>query len=324
MPNATLNATLNSTLQAIVGNSAPIQISVTPMPTPIPASMATNVLDWQPVPVFGIPLWAIFAMLSIGALIVVILHWNDMSADLNAIKPWYIKIKEIAVGKMQVLRLSRAGTFIPDCLDIFDNVLSYGDSEENINQWHLNSPQGAIRIGGISAAIISEDWDQNRDIVAEIAICTAADTLNSNIENLRVKLNERYQELVLTGAYPSNAINPSNLVRPMENGMDYIGKTDPNKPVNRETSIRALLQLLYPDGIRIPAHNLFDQNKVRKFWFKGNTSAFYGGDNLRRVEDELIKHSEKQTGFLEKWGSMLIAALVFFGCLIAGIMIPLG
>ena len=103
------------------------------------------------------------------------------------------------------------------------DILSFGDSEENINMWHLNSPY-LIRIGGISAPIISEDNDQNRDIVTEIAICHAAEYLNANIEELRTKLNARYKELVSVGAYPADAENPANLIRPITDGDDYIGQ----------------------------------------------------------------------------------------------------
>ena len=319
------NTTINETVQAIINHTVPIQIQVTPMPTPIPAGVATTALDWAPVPVapFNIPLWAIFMFLSLAALVIIIVHWFDMSKDLDAIKPWFIKVKEIALGKMQVVRLSRAGNFIPDCLDIFDNILSYGESEENINQWHLNSPPGIIRIGGISAALISEDWDQNRDIVTEIAICHAADLLNTNIEDLRVELSRRHKDLIAKGVYDERSVNPAELIRPIQSGLDYLGKTEESGPEHPETSGRRVLQLLYPEGIRIPSFNLYAQSKFRKFWFRGNTSALFGGENIRRVDDEFVKKSDKQPGFFQKYGGMLIGAMVFIGCIIAGAAIPL-
>jgi hypothetical protein len=323
-----LNTTVNNTIQAIINHTAPVQLSVTPAPTPIPAGIATTALDWAPIPIepFNIPLWAILAFLSFAALVIVFFHWNDKSADLNAIKPWFIKIKELALGKIQVIRLSRAGTFIPDCLDIFDNVISYGDSEQNISMWRLNSPQGMIKVGGVSAAILSEDWNQNRDIVTECAIMHASDTLEQQFEELKIKLNKRYQELVGDGLYPPNAENPANLIRPIQNGLDYIGKSREKEDakVNFEISGRRLLQLLFPEGIAINAYINFNQNKFRKFWYKGSSAALYGGTNIRRVEDELVKHNEKEAGFFQKYGAMLIAAMVFLGCMIAGAVIPLG
>jgi hypothetical protein len=325
MVNATINQTANSTIQQIIAHVTPVQLPVTPMPTPLPAGVTTTALDWAPIPLapFNIPVWAILGFLSFAALMIVIFHWYDMSGNLDAIKPWFIKAKEIALGKMQVVRLSRAGNFIPDCLDIFDNILSYGESEDNINQWHLNSPQGIIRIGPISSVIISEDWDQNRDIVAEIAICYAADLLNNNIEALRVELSDRHKELIAQGTYPKDAKNPAELIRPILSGMDYIGKPDETSTQRFEISGRHILQLLYPEGIRIPAFNLYAQNKFRKFWLRGNTSALFGGENLRRVEDEFVKKTDKQPGFFQKYGAMLIGALVFMGCVIAGAAIPL-
>lgn len=320
------NATIiNETIRNIINHTAPVQLPVTPMPTPLPPGVATTALDWAPIPIapFNIPIWAILAFLSFGALIIVILHWWDMSGNLNAIKPWFIKAKEIKLGKMQVVRLSRAGNFIPDCLDIFDNILSYGESDENINQWRLNSPQGIIHIGGITAAIISEDWDQNRDIVTEIAICDAAEKLNTDIEKLRLELNEKHKALIAMGAYPPDSPNPATLIRPIQSGLDYLGKFEEQKAEQPHLSGRRALQLLYPDGIRMRAYNQYAQNKFRKFWLRGNTSALFGGENIRRVEDEFVKKSDVQPGFFQKYGAMLIGALVFLGCIIAGAAIPL-
>lgn len=294
------------------------------MPTPLPAGVTTTALDWQPIPVFGVTLWAILALLSLAALVIVYFHWSDKSANLDAIKPWFIKIKEIKIGKMQVIRLSRAGNFIPDCLDIFDNVLSYGDSDENINQWHLNSPKGIIKIGGISAPIISEDFDQNRDIVTEIAICESTDILANNIEAIKIQLTARYKELIKIGVYPENAENPANLISPIRNGLDYIGKTDEDKKADFSRSGRRLLELIYPEGIRIKAFALYNQNRFRKFWFRGSSSAMMGGVNLRRVDDEFTKKLEKQPGFFEKYGAMLIGAIVLLGLVLLGSVIPVG
>jgi hypothetical protein len=320
------NTTLNATLQAIVNGSAPIQLSATPLPTPIPAGMTTTALDWAPIPIapFNLPLWVIFGFLSVGALLIVWFHWNDMSANLDAIKPWFIKIKELKLGKIQVLRLSRAGNFIPDCLDIFDNVISYGDSEENINQWHLNSPQGLIKIGGISAPIISEDWSENRDIAVELAINYATDLLAKNIDPFKSELNQRHKDLVAAGTYPPTAENPADLVKPINNGLDYIGKPHENKPADYKVSGRRLLEIIFPDGIRIPSFNQYNQNRFRKFWFKGSSSAMMGGVNLRRVDDEFTKKSDKEQGFFQKYGGLLIAAMIFLGCMVGGIAIPLG
>lgn len=317
------NTTVNATVQEIIANTQPIQITASPIPTPIPAGLVTTALDWQPIPVFGVPFWAVLVILSLAALVVVFFNWKDKSADLDAIKPWFIKIKELAVGKIQVIRLSRAGNFIPDCLDIFDNVISYGDSEENINQWRLKSPQGILRIGGISAPILSEDSDQNRDIITEIAICHATSKLNAEIEDLRIELNARHKKLVATGEYPANAANPANLIRPIQNGMDYIGQKNEESDPDYEKSGRMVLQLLNPEYIAIPSYNQFNQNQFRKFWFVGCTSAFYGGENLRIVDDEYVKHTDQPRGFFEQYGAMLIGAMIFLGCIIGGAVIPL-
>lgn len=318
----------NATVAAIINNATHAAQSATYIPatpTPIPTPpLPTTALDWAPVPIapFNLPLWFIFAIFSIGVLIMVYCKWADQSADLNSIKVWYLKAKELALGKMQVIRLSRAGNFIPDCLNVFDNILSYGDSEENINQWRLRSSQGIIRIGGIAAPLLSEDLDQNRDPVVEEALCVASEDLDNKMDEFRKALTERFRKLVADGIYDGE--NPAKFVKPIHTYNDYIGKADDKSAAKRDESGRSLFQWMYPEGIWINSYIPFNQNKSRKFWPGGNnTSAFLGGENLRIVEEKLVKPKVANTGFLERWGGLLICAGVFAICIIVGIGAPL-
>lgn len=316
---------VNESIAAIIGNSTP-QVLETPLPTPtpLPPGIASSVLDWAPVPIvpFNIPIWAILVLLSFAALLLVYFKWSDQSANLDPIKVWYIKAAELKAGKMQVIRLTRAGNFIPDCLDLFDNILSYGDGEENINQWKMRSASGIVRIGGIAAALLSEDYDQNRDPVTEVAICRASQLLDENMDEIKMALTERYNQMVSQKIYDGE--NPARLVRPVHSYNDYIGKDSDKSAARDENSGHALFQWIFPAGIPIHSYTPFNQNESRKFWPVGNnTSAFLGGENQRIVEEKLVKPSDKQRGFFEQWGGVVIAAMVFMGCLIAGAAIPL-
>jgi len=316
---------LNATIAAIINGTAP-QVIATPVPTqtPIPVGIATSALDWSPIPIppFNIPIWAIIAFVSFAALVMIFLKWNDQSADMDSIKVWYLKMAELKAGKMQVIRLTRAGNFIPDCLDIFDNVLAYGDGSENLNQWKMRSSSGIIRIGGIAAALLSEDFDQNRDPPVEMAICRASKLLDENMDVFRKALTERYNDLVASRIYDGE--NPAKLIRPIHSYNDYIGKGNDKAAANVVNSGHSLFQWIFPTGIPIHSYTPFNQNESRKFWPAGNsTSAFFGGENLQIVEDKLVEPVEKQKGFLEQWGGIMFACLVFLGCLIVGMVIQL-
>ena len=229
---------------------------------------------------------------------------------------------ELKAGKMQVIRLTRAGNFIPDCMDIFDNVLAYGDSSENLNQWKMRSSNGIIRIGGISAALLSEDFDQNRDPPVEMAICRASRLLDENMDSFRRALTERYNELVTSKIYDGE--NPAKLIRPIHSYNDYIGKASDKDASKHEQSGHSLFQWIFPAGIPIHSYTPFNQIESRKFWPAGNsTSAFFGGENQRIVEEKLVKPTDKQRGFLEQWGGIMAACLVFLGCLVVGMVINL-
>lgn len=316
---------MNETIAAIINGSTP-EVIATPVPTqtPIPAGIATSALDWSPIPIppFNIPIWAIFVFISFAALVLVYFKWSDQSSDLDSIKIWYLKMAELKAGKMQVIRLTRAGNFIPDCMDIFDNILSYGDSEDNINQWKMRSAAGIIRIGGISAALLSEDFDQNRDPPTEMAICRASRIIDEHMDEIRRALTERYNELVSSRIYDGE--NPAKLIRPIHSYNDYIGKATDKDAAKDEKSGHSLFQWIFPEGVPIHSYTPFNQIESRKFWPSGNsTSAFFGGENQRIVEEKLVKPNDKQRGFLEQWGGVALAALIFCGCLIAGAAIPL-
>jgi hypothetical protein len=316
---------MNESIAAIINGSAP-EVIATPVPTqtPIPVGIATSALDWSPIPIapFNIPIWAIFVFLSFAALVLIYLKWNDQSADLDSIKVWYLKMAELKAGKMQIIRLTRAGNFIPDCMDIFDNVLSYGDGSENLNQWKLRSSSGIVRIGGISAALLSEDFDQNRDPPVEMALCRASKLLDENMDAFRKALTDRYNELIKARIY--DGANPAMLVRPIHSYNDYIGKASEKDASKHEQSGHSLFQWIFPDGIPIHSYTPFNQIESRKFWPAGNsTSAFFGGENQRIVEEKLVKPVDKARGFLEQWGGVVFACLVFLGCLLAGAVIPL-
>ena len=316
---------VNETIAAIINGSQPEVIAtVIPTQTPIPAGIATSVFDWAPIPIppFNIPIWVVFVLLSFAALILIFFKWNDQSSNLDPIKVWYIKMAELKAGKMQVIRLTRAGNFIPDCMDIFDNVLAYGDGSENLNQWKLRSSAGIMRIGGIAAALLSEDFDQNRDPPTEMAITRASHLLDEYMDEFRSALTQRYAELKAAKIYEGE--NPANLVRPIHSYNDFIGKaTDKDSPKD-ERSGHTLFKWIFPEGIPIKSYTPFDQIESRKFWPDGNnTSAFFGGENQRIVEEKFIKPNDNKRGFLDKWGGLIVSSMIFFGCLLAGAVIPL-
>lgn len=318
-------STLSPEIAAIINNTKPeVLATVAPTQTPLPHGIAASALDWAPIPVepFNIPIWAIIAFFSFAALLLIYFKWNDQSGNLDSIKVWFVKAAELKAGKMQVLRLTRGGNFIPDCMDIFDNILSYGDSSENINQWKMRTSSGIIKVGGISAALLSEDFDQNRDPPVEMAICRASMLLDMHMDEIRTSLTERYMQLKKAGIY--DGINPADIVKPIHSYNDYIGKVSEYGATVGDQSGHTLLQWIFPEGIPIQSYTPFNQIEARKFWPAGNnTSAFLGRENLRIVEDKLVKPTDKNRGFLEQWGGVMIAAMVFLGCLIAGAAIPL-
>lgn len=275
-----------------------------------PHGQITTIFDWQPIPVFGFPFWIIISFFLFFCWLIVIHYWRKRNKKLNPIKGWLISLKKMTQTDAQVWIISRLQKLTIECLAIKDNILSY-DTDKNISMWHVNSAMGSIRVGGRNPAVIcSEDYDQNRDPLTEIALCHACDTANATMDKLATQLNEAYQKAMKAGEITTAVMNPAEIAKPIENAESY------------ERTGKELLKQLNPNGIEINAFSVFQPNRFLKYFPRGCSAMWFGGELTRDAEG--LNDDKDIKGFIEK-NIILIVAVVFAGLAIgAGYYIQIG
>jgi hypothetical protein len=274
-----------------------------------PPGLTTTIFDWQPVPQFGFPIWIAVSIALIIILIAVIRYWWKRSGRLNSVKGWLESLRKMSQYDMQVWIISRVQKLTIECLTIKDNVLSNHD-ETQIGMWHVNSAMGVIRVGGNPAVVISEDYDQNRDFITEIALCHACDNANAHMDELYKKLDEAYQVALNEKKITENVSNPALLCHPIHDAEVY------------DRTGRELLKNLNMEGIYIWSYNIFNPNRFRKYFPRGCSGMFFGGELIRDAEK--LNTNVKESNWIEK-NLVLIIAVVFAGIAMGiAYYVPLG
>ena len=239
--------------------------------------------DWQVL--LGIPFWVFITALFLLLLIVVNASWGFKIKTLAAVKGYVETLQRATQEDVQIWILGKTRKLTIECLKYYDSVISYYDKAK-ISRWHHNTPLSVIHIGGVPGMIVSDDFDQTRDIISEIALTYNLDEFNANQDSL-LKL---YQEKGIK----------NRVVEPVKNFGDY------------STFGRGLLELLHPDGLPIPAYTIFMPEKFRKYFPKGRTAGHLGGEIIVDSRDLKIEGPKKKW-----WQELLPVGFICSVCLIA-------
>lgn len=272
----------------------------------IPSGMELNpILDWIPIPVLGIPLWVPITLLFILLVIATLIYWILRMGSLASVRGWGDSLRNMTQDDVQVWVISRVQKLTIECMTIKDNILSSNDPN-NIIMYHVNSAQGIINVGGARAVVVSEDYDQNRDFIAEIALCNAADGFNDRQEQFIEEVDVKYQESLSTD--PS-AEKPK-VVKPICDFEAY------------EMYGKRCLELLNPNGLIIPAFNLFNPNKFRKYFPRGCSGMWFGGELIHDARKLNLKRGERS--FWDTNLFLMISAGIALAALIVAWIFPMG
>lgn len=278
----------------------------------VPQGMGLGPLDWAPIG--PIPVWLYISFIFILFFIAVNLYWILRIRRLASVKGWAESLKKMTQEDVQVWFISRVQKLTIECLTIKDNILSPHD-QTNIGMWHVNSPQGIIQVGGNKAVVCSEDFDQNRDFVTEIALCHVCDEFNANQEQLKAELDLKYQELIadakelkLSEEY-IETIKPQT-VQPIEDCDAY------------ERYGRKCLQVTHPDGLTVPAYNIYNPNRFRKYFPRGCSGMFFGGELIHDARKLNLRRKPK--GFWEVHAFLMMAGGISMIALLVAWLFPMG
>jgi hypothetical protein len=269
----------------------------------IPNGMAIGPFDWSPLA--GIPFWIYITIFFIFVFILVNVYWLLRMRRLASVRGWAESLKKMTQDDVQVWFISRVQRLTIECLTIKDNILSPHD-QTNIGMWHVNSPQGIIQVGGNKAVVCSEDFDQNRDFVTEIALCHACDEFNANQEQLKEEMETKYQQALAI----NKDIEKPKVIKPVEDCEAY------------EIYGRQCLQVINPDGLTIPAYNIYNPNRFRKYFPRGCSAMFFGGELIHDARKLNLRRKPK--GFWEVHAFLMMAGGVSMIALLVAWLFPMG
>jgi hypothetical protein len=270
------------------------------MPTEIVASQGIPIgtttiswLDWNVI--LGVPFWVFLICLFLFVIAAEIVWWWAKLRKLSAVAGWSESLKKQDVHDVQVWIITRTQKLIIGCMKIEDNILSYHDKTK-IGMWHHNTRESVIRVGGNPAVVVSEDFDQTRDFISEIALTDNCDIFNTNQEELRKWKEEQ-------------KLDGNTVIEPIENYTDY-------EDYGRET-----LQMVHPNGLPLRIFNIFSNIRFLKYFPLGCSHMFFGADVT--LESRLLKTRTKPVGFWEKHALLAGAIIVVVLLNICAWMIPL-
>lgn len=274
--------------------------------------MSIGPLDFAPV--VGVPVWLYITFGFILFFIAVNLYWVLRISKLGPVKGWGESLKKMTQNDVQVWFISRVQKLTIDCMTIKDNVLTSHDPA-NIGMWHVNTSQGIIQVGGCKAVVVSEDFDQNRDFVTEIALCHVCDEFNANQEQLKADVDKAYQEKLADAKELGlsedfiDSIKPQ-VVKPIENCDAY------------EMYGRKCLQATHPDFLEIHPYNIYNPNRFRKYFPRGCSSMFFGGELIHDARKLNLRRKPK--GFWEVHAFLMVAAGISMIALLVAWLFPMG
>jgi len=257
----------------------------------LPPNTATTFLDASVA--VGVPIWVFLVTFLFFVFVAVFVWWLAKLRKLSAVAGWSESLKNQDTGSVQVWIITRTQKLIIGCMKIEDNILSYFDKTK-LGMWHHNTRESVIRVGGNPAVVVSEDFDQTRDIISEIAVTDNCDEFNVGQEKL-LKLKE---EGKLEGA----------VIAPIQNFVDY------------ESYGRESLQIANPEGLRIRAFNIFSNIRFLKYFPQGRSHMFFGADVT--LESRLLKTRTKPLGFWEKHAFLAGAIIIIVVLNMVAFMVP--
>lgn len=243
--------------------------------------------DWTPI--LGIPLWVFVGAFLVLVMLCVVGYWMFRLKRLQSVKGYVDAVAKATQDDVMVWIISTTKNLTIECLRKRDSVLSYYDPLK-ITKWTHTNPMGVIHIGGKGGVLVSEDYYKTRDMVSEIALCYVIDEFNANQEALKEK-------------------NPKQTVKPITNYEDY------------ETYGRTVLELLKPNGLEIPAYNIYDPDRFRRYFPKGYTATFAGGILIRAARK--LNLGNNKASFWERVLPLGFICAFAIICVVAAWMVPL-
>ena len=258
-----------------------------------------------------IPLWV-----YIGTIFALYFVWFNLSwwKKCGVLTPCYGYKDALAAGSIyaqQVIVFTKSRKWFIRMLTYHSEGMLYFKDLLQTDMWHMGASSSVGTLGGISAAITKDNFDEVVDPVADIALCSVCDKFNhsdfGDAENRRQALESMNLISVVrpdkTECTIREAIQEGLIPVSVSCFDDYI-------------RLRHIMESIWPDGVVIPGYITYDPYESDKYTPKQRSASLNGGvilqDSRDYAEDNIQEHN-----WWDKNGVAMI--LILGGLIIMGI-----
>lgn len=216
-----------------------------------------------------------------------------------------------SISAQQVIVFTKSRKWFIRMLTYHSEGMLYFKDLLQTDMWHMGASSAGGTLGGISAIITKDNFDEVVDPVADIALCTVCDKLNHNDfgdERNKARALESMSLISVTRPDGSacsipTAINEGLIPVSVSCFDDY-------------TRLRPIMESIWPDGVRIAGYTLYDPYESDKFTPKQRSASLNGGVILQDSRDYAEENIPENT-----WWDKNGVAMIFIlgGLIIMGI-----
>ena len=329
--NMSVPAATNYTMPAatVVQNVA----SITPIPTPMLSNATqavTGAVVNQPpatslnpffdiAPLHGIhfmwlntvPLWAF-----LGTIVFFYWFWFNISqwrknSVLSPCDGYKDALMAGSIDSQQVIVFTKSRKWFIRMLTYHSEGMLYFRDLLRTDMWHMGASSAVGTLGGLSAAITKDSFDEVVDPVADIALCTACYNFNSGEfgDSKNRARAKQEMELILvsrpdgTDCSIKDAVNEGLIPVAVSCFDDYM-------------RLRPIMESIWPDGPRIKCYTQYDPYDADKYIPKQRSAALNGGIIIKDANDYAEDNIQQPNWWANNGVAMI---LILGGMIIMGI-----
>lgn len=311
-----------------------IIINATPVPTPVLVVDPSTVIATPASPLFSppalnpvldiapfhdihalwlntLPLWAI-----VGAIVGIYFLWYNISwmRKCGALSPCFGYKDCLMAGSLeaqQTIVFTKSRKWFIRLLTYHSEGILYFKELLKTDMWHVGSSSGVGTLGGMSAVITKDNFDEVVDPIADIALCNVCAKFNhGDFGDSRNRARATKEFASMPFALPDGQVG--TLKQAAEAGCLPNAITCYDDFV----TLRPILETIWPDGVDIPCYVKYDPYESDKYVPKQRSAALNGGIMLQDARD-YAENAMPEPSFWDKNGFAMI--MILGGLLIAGI-----
>ena len=254
-----------------------------------------------------IPLWAF-----IGTAIILYWFWFNIGQwkKNGVLGPCYgykDALMAASIEAQQVIVFTKSRKWFIRMLTYHSEGMLYFKDLLRTDMWHMGASSAVGTLGGLSAAITKDSFDEVVDPVADIALCTACFKFNSGQFGDAKNRLRATQEMSLIQVQRPDGTDCS-IQEAMSEGLIPIAISCFDDYIR----LRPIMETVWPNGPDIPVYIQYNPYEADKYVPKQRSASLNGGIILKQAND----FAEDNIPQPSWWDSNGIAMILILGGLI--------